>query len=325
MKFYTHIAGGLLFYVFMVWMFNQPFNYVGIMAVCCMSVIPDLLDRIIGEHRGWGHSAILLIPIILSFFISIWFGMALLSGFMTHILFDILTRKGVAFFYPFSNTRYVMPKKEKSRIITGSKQEKALFIVVVLLLIPVSYGVVNGFPDLGAAIGSGDHGNNTTNKTNNSTLSNLTKKATGDLRSSSSYPQSSKTTVYMPSNTTTSTKNNTDTEQDLVDWLNDNPIIDETENNQTNNTNNDTSITDVLFDDLSSNTDNLAAGDQQEQNMTMEDDSSSYIPNDYTGVNPDDDWSSSDDSYNDEDSGDTSFFFLVGSLISVLGGAAIVK
>ena len=133
MKFYTHIAGGLLLYVFLVWMFNQPLNLVGIMAVCCVSVIPDILDRLVGEHRSWGHSAVLLIPIILSFLISIWFGLALFSGFMAHILFDIMTKKGVAFLYPFSKTRYVMPKKEKSRIITGSKQEKALFIVVILL------------------------------------------------------------------------------------------------------------------------------------------------------------------------------------------------
>lgn len=321
MKFYTHVAGGLLLYVFLVWMFNQPFSIGGTLAVSCMSIVPDLLDRLVGEHRGWGHSAILLIPIILSFFISSWFGIALLSGFMAHILFDILTRKGVAFFYPFSSTRYVMPKKEKSRIITGSKQETALFIVVVLLLLPVSYGVIHGFPDLGSAFNA-NHTNNTTNKTNG-TLSNLAKTATGDLRSSSSYPNASnsKTEIkLLPINTANNVTQ--DTEQDLIDWLDNNPIIEDNSSDTQNNTNN-TSLTDVLFDDLSSNTHDLAAGDQQEQNMTMEDDSSSYVPDSYNGENPDADWNYDDN--DEDDSGDPGFFFLIGSLISILGGAALVK
>lgn len=322
MKFYTHVAGGLLLYVFLVWMFNQPFSIGGILAVSCMSIVPDLLDRMVGEHRSYGHSAILLIPIILSFFISIWFGLALLSGFMAHILFDILTRKGVAFFYPFSTTRYVMPKKEKSRIITGSKQETALFIVVVLLLLPVSYGVIHGFPDLGAVFDA-NHTNNTTNKTNG-TLSNLAKTATGDLRSTSSYPNASnsKTEIkLLPINTT---NNDTkDSEQDLIDWLDNNPVIEDNSSYTQNNTHDNTSLTDVLFDDLSSNTHDLAAGDQQEQNMTMEDDSSSYIPDTYNGENPDADWNYDDN--NEDDSGDPGFFFLIGSLISILGGAALVK
>lgn len=323
MKFYTHITGGLLLYVFLVWIFNQPFSIGGILAVCCMSVIPDLLDRMVGEHRGWGHSAILIIPLILSFFIATWLGLALLCGFMAHILFDILTRKGVAFFYPFSNTRYVMPKKEKSRIITGSKQEKALFIVVVLLLIPVSYGVVHGFPDLAAALGASNHTNNTTNKTNG-TLSNLAKTATSDLRSSESYPNDSNSksdTKYIPY---TSIKNNTtEDDQSLIDWLDDNPVINDNSSDNQNNTNNNSSLTDVLFDDMRANTDNMAAGEQQEQNMTMEDDSSSYVPENYTGNNPDDDWNSDDS--NEDDSEDTGFFFLVGALVSILGGAALVK
>lgn len=289
--------------------------------------MPDLIEKAIGEHRSWGHSVIWLIPITASFLFSIQAGIAFASGFLGHIFLDIITKKGVAFFYPFQKTRFVMPQKEKSRIQTGSKQEKALFLVILLILLPLGYGVVHGMPDYGTLAG----GNNSTLSKitgNNSTLSDLIKKLTGNLKSNgttSSYKTgSSKYTPYTKTSaadkTTTNKSSGNDDTSTLIDWLNNNPTTNEsttntTTTNQTNSTEEDLlNLLDPLFDDLSS-----TATNDSEQNITMEDDSADYVPDDYDPTyNPD------IDSYDDsgDDSGDDGswldYLFTITPLLKVM-------
>lgn len=290
MRFYTHIAGGVLLFTLLVWIFNLPFSIAGLLFTGWISVLPDLVDRVIGEHRGWGHSVIWLIPIVFSFLINSTLGIAFLSGFMMHILFDIVTKKGVPFLYPFSATRLVMPKKEKSRIITGSKQEIALFIVVMLLFAPVAYGVVCGY-DLGSALGAAA-GNSVLNKTNktNGTLSNLVRYATGNLRSNSSYPQSRYNSKYnsgynsgnSKKNSYSNSKNSSsksNSDQGLLDWLTNNQPTEDTskDTNQTSTNNNSNIITDVLFNDMGAGSpyDNLQEGQYIESPFNASSDNSS--------------------------------------------------
>lgn len=285
MRFYTHIAGGILLFTLLVWLFNLPFSMVGILFTGWISILPDLVDRVTGDHRGWGHSVIWLIPITTSFLINSTLGIAFLSGFMMHILFDIVTRKGVPFLYPFSNTRLVMPKKEKSRIMTGSKQEIALFIVVILLFAPVAYGVVQGY-DLGSALG-GSTGNNTLNKANktNSALDNFIKYATGNLRSNNSYPKSSYSPSYNSGHSSNNSKKSSSSSsqnsssesnpyQNLLDWLTNNQPTEDT-SNETNQTN-DNIITDVLFGDIAAGSpyDNLKEGQVVESDFIASSDNS---------------------------------------------------
>lgn len=298
MRFYTHIAGGILLFVILVWIFSLPLSLIGLIVVSLVSVIPDLIDRVVGEYRGWGHSAILLIPIFFSFFLSFGFGISLFSGFIMHIIFDVITRKGVPFLFPFSPTRLVMPKREKSRIITGSKQEIALFIVVLLLLIPVAYAVVHGV-DLGSSntnktnktlnkTGKGTT-NNTLNKTGNNTSSSLLnylkKLASSNLRSSSSYS---------PSKSSSNSNSSNSEDNDLINWLQNNTP---SQDNSNSSNSSNSSIVDNLINSISSNYNNLAEGQTIESPFAMNDsDDSGFSFFDGFNSNPDsednpDDWS----------------------------------
>lgn len=273
MRFYTHIPAGLLLYTILIWVFNQPYTLAGVLVIMLFSVLPDLIDKVTGEHRGWGHSVIWLIPIAVLFAVKIQLGLACFSAFSMHILLDAVTKTGVPFLYPFSKTRMVMPKKEKSRIQTGSKQETALCIVIVLLLIPLTYCVLFGVPgDLFSAVanttknktgnnstalknlsgtsgyGSGSSGSGSSKYSNSSSpLSSLSK----DLKSSGSSGSSG------TSGTSSGSTNSTDDTSDgLVDWLdqdlsdsggNSNSDTSNTQtdtNNQTSNSNNDNSNSD---------------------------------------------------------------------------------
>lgn len=292
MKFYTHVPASLLLYTILVWILNQPYTIGGVLFVIVISVLPDLLDKVLGSHRGWGHSAILLIPLVC---VAIWIpalSIAGLSAFLMHILLDTLTKKGVPFLYPFSKTSLVMPKNEKSRIQTGHKKEIALCLIIIFLLIPVSYGVLIGFPDISNEL----NGNNSTNKTNSSLLNK-------DYPSPSSYNRySSVSNIYFnsinptskPTNSSTNNSKNSSIggsslDEYLTNWWKDlrsanqdnqtdenNQSNQGNENNQNNgddsqnnnqNTSNSNSASDFLFGDLCY--DNLAEGEQIEENMTM--------------------------------------------------------
>lgn len=323
MRFFTHLAGGLLLYTVLVWLLNQPYTLAGIMFVSIGSLLPDLIDKATGEHRGWGHSIIWIIPTVFMFLWNTQIGLAFMSGFLMHILFDAITKKGVPFLYPFSKTRIVMPKKEKSRIQTGHKKEIALFIVVVLILIPVSFGVLHGFPDIPGISKNNTNSTNITNKTNSTPYSSLS----SDYRSPSSY--STNSTPYASAAKTASTTSSTpsgnitdevDLDAELEKWLDDVSGNDQGTDNQTqNNQNNTNTIVDGLFGDLSF--DNLPEGVQVETNMSMDEDTEGFFNDDSnsTSYNEDDYYTYDDDAFEDN-SYDDFFMGLVGTLIFVGGG-----
>jgi membrane-bound metal-dependent hydrolase YbcI (DUF457 family) len=330
MKYYTHITFGILLYTLFVWLLNQPFTVVGILFTAWISIMPDLIEKVISEHRSWGHSIIWLIPITATFFFNTQAGIAFASGFLGHILFDTITKKGVAFLYPYKNTRMIMPQKEKSRIQTGSKQEKALCLVVLLLLVPLAYGITHGMPDYGTLV----NGNNSTLSKitgNNSTLGDLIKKITGNLKGNSSgysgYKSSSNYTPYQKTSATDKTTaqvtpNSTkDDTSSLIDWLTDNPQSDDKQtNNNTNKTNSTNSTVDDLINLLDPLFDDLSGTNNTEQNITMEDDSADYIPNDYDpSSNPDlENWGEDGSDSGEGDNGNLfDYFFTIVPLIKV--------
>ena len=233
MKFYTHIPAAILIYSVLVWIFNEPFTLAGILFTAWISVMPDLLDKVTGKHRGIGHSIIWVIPIIFGGILNLQAGIALFAGYATHILFDTMTKKGVPFLYPFKKIAFVMPKKEKQRIITGSTQEKALCLVIIMLLCPVAYGVTQGFPDLGILGKTNSTGNNTTKNKTNSIYDKLSDYANKDWRTNSSYPNYKYNNTYKKSNSSSSGSSNA--EQSFQDWINNNPPTDMTVDDTNNN------------------------------------------------------------------------------------------
>ena len=115
--------------------------FTGILITSIVSVLPDIIDKIIAtKHRGFGHSLFLWIPIIIltgiiSFITdNLVILIALLTAVISHIIFDVVTRNGYPIFYP--KKIMFVALNQKKRFKTGTKQDKAVFVFLILLLIP---------------------------------------------------------------------------------------------------------------------------------------------------------------------------------------------
>lgn len=151
MKIYTHILGGILFFISFAYLMNLNGIIIGTFFAAWISILPDVIDRLAGKHRGIGHSIIWIIPFVTIGFFNFLIGSALIIGFLSHIFFDSLTRHGTPFFYPFSKVEFVSLNK-RNRIKTGTNQEKALLIFIIFLLVPTIL-LGTGFLSIGALYG----------------------------------------------------------------------------------------------------------------------------------------------------------------------------
>ncbi len=152
----THIAFGLLTVAGSFSLFSLPLHR-NLPAVACAilgSVLPDIdspnsyIGRVlpyasIPIERQWGHRTIthsLLCMLALSVLIwplLVWqpaCHIALLLGYMSHIVADCATKSGVPLFYPHP-AACVFPGSAKYRIKTGSMGENYLLIGLLLMLL----------------------------------------------------------------------------------------------------------------------------------------------------------------------------------------------
>ncbi len=136
MREYTHVAGALLLYTTISFLINLNITLIGLFLAGCISLFPDIIDRIMGKHRGIGHSIFWIIPLISMGFLNYGLALALIIGFMSHILFDIFTTHGVPIFYPLSKTSFVSLRMQ-NRIKTSTNKDKAVFIFISILLVPL--------------------------------------------------------------------------------------------------------------------------------------------------------------------------------------------
>ena len=88
MRSYTHIAGALLLYISFSYLINLNNLYLGLFVAGWISLFPDILERLLGTHRGYGHSIFWLIPFILISFFNITIGVGFVMG-IYHMLFWI--------------------------------------------------------------------------------------------------------------------------------------------------------------------------------------------------------------------------------------------
>lgn len=91
-------------------------------------------------HRGVLHSLIALIPLfIIGVFlerkwdVKIYYSIMFMTGYMTHLLGDSLTKSGVQFFYPWHKRIRLLPRK--IAISTGTWGEEIVFILLMFLFI----------------------------------------------------------------------------------------------------------------------------------------------------------------------------------------------
>lgn len=136
MKFYTHIMGGILFFLIFAHIFHIPYILTGIFFVSWIAVFPDILDKLIGKHRGFGHSIIWVVPFSIVGIFNFTVAAALLIGFLSHLVLDIFTVHGSPLLYPIKKTKFVALNK-KRRIRTGTNQDKAVLIFIMFLVIPL--------------------------------------------------------------------------------------------------------------------------------------------------------------------------------------------
>ena len=135
MKLYTHIAGAILFFLILAHLLHIQYILIGIFFAAWISVFPDVLDKLIGNHRGLGHSVIWIFPFSIVGFFNFTIAAAMMIGFLSHLLLDIFTVYGNPLLYPIKKTKFVALSKRR-RIRTGTNQDKAVFIFLLFLMMP---------------------------------------------------------------------------------------------------------------------------------------------------------------------------------------------
>jgi len=146
MRYYTHLALGLLSALILIPFLEIHNNILFISLVLLGSLLPDIdypkskisnkipilpfLIKIISKHRGIFHSlfAAIIISSIL-YLISPTASIALFIGYLSHLIIDSLTKSGINFLYPFTKLRI------SGFIKTGSYQEFLVFIAILLIII----------------------------------------------------------------------------------------------------------------------------------------------------------------------------------------------
>jgi len=136
MKSYTHITGAILFFLILAYIMNISTPLLGLFFAGWISVFPNMVDKITGKHRAWGHSFLWLIPMVLVAFYNPLISLALVVGFSSHLLLDCFTVYGSPALYPFKKSGFVCLNK-KRRFTSGSNSDKSLFIFLLFVVIPV--------------------------------------------------------------------------------------------------------------------------------------------------------------------------------------------
>ena len=144
MRFRTHIIFSLLIGILIIDSFDIQNKIVFVVILLIASALPDIdsykskigkkikplsfLINIFLGHRGIFHSPFLLILIsIIISIINIEIAAAFFIGYLSHLILDSLTLKGIMLFYPFSK------KRTRGLIRTGSLWENIFFILLLAL------------------------------------------------------------------------------------------------------------------------------------------------------------------------------------------------
>ena len=144
MRFRTHLIFSLLIGILIIDSFDIQNKIVFVAILLIASALPDIdcykskagkkikplsfLINIFLGHRGIFHSPFL--PILISLFIMLInyeIAAAFFIGYLSHLILDSLTLKGIMIFYPFSK------KRTRGLIRTGSLWENIFFILLLAL------------------------------------------------------------------------------------------------------------------------------------------------------------------------------------------------
>jgi len=144
MMFRTHLIFSFLICLLIINSFDIQNKTIFIIIILMASALPDIdsykskvgrkikpvsfLINLFFRHRGIFHSVFVLILIsLLIMLVSHEIAIAFFIGYLSHLILDSLTPKGVMLFYPFSK------KRTKGFIRTGSLWENIFFFVLIIL------------------------------------------------------------------------------------------------------------------------------------------------------------------------------------------------
>lgn len=170
----THIVAGLIIGL-LVFIVLRPFNLIFInnffeflkfnILVIISSIILDPLEYgfFKGHNRQLHSIFILIIPLLIIYF-NLLIGLAIFSGFLSHIILDILNPSGCPLFSPIKKDYYKLSNKIDGGIKLGSDAEYAIFFTLLLVLILFVFGLLVAVPEI--SIGSPTNFYNLSNNTN---------------------------------------------------------------------------------------------------------------------------------------------------------------
>ncbi|HJX05820.1 MAG TPA: metal-dependent hydrolase [Candidatus Nanoarchaeia archaeon] len=140
--FLTHLAFALFLSLMIVKNAVLPVNsYVFVAIILLGSLLPDIdsgtsfigkrfkLTSLFFKHRGMVHSIIFMTGfsiVVFSITKSIYYFLAFAAGYLSHLLLDSLTPKGVAFFWPNK-------KRMRGRFRTTGLVDILLLVVFIVL------------------------------------------------------------------------------------------------------------------------------------------------------------------------------------------------
>ncbi|MBU4534989.1 MAG: metal-dependent hydrolase [Euryarchaeota archaeon] len=136
MRYYTHIAFALFIYILIMFIQGMTISPLGVFFAGWISVLPDIIERFIGEHRTLGHSIFWTAPLGLVALFNLEIGIALVVGFLSHILLDCCNTHASPLLYPLHKDGFGCFNKSR-RIRTGTIAEKGVLIFIISLLITV--------------------------------------------------------------------------------------------------------------------------------------------------------------------------------------------
>ena len=149
MRFRNHLLFGLLLGLLYIKIFDVKHQYFTLFMILLSSIFVDIdlskskvgsrtrpisnIVNMIFSHRGIIHSAYIPLALFLILYINNYtsVGVAILIGYIGHLLLDGLTKEGVHLFYPFLDFR--------GFVRVGGFTEKIIFLGLIVLNIIVIF------------------------------------------------------------------------------------------------------------------------------------------------------------------------------------------
>lgn len=162
----SHMVGGQFAYLFAAWWLGHVPAFAEALMAAGAALLPDLDHRSgsVGRRVPWisgaieywaGHRTVTHSVLALSVVVALaWallpqgFSLALIAGFFSHAVLDMMTPNGVAWFWP-ARSRCVIPGDQNWRMSPMGKGELSFIILLACLTLPVLLAAGRGVGLLG--------------------------------------------------------------------------------------------------------------------------------------------------------------------------------